>query len=162
MSKTTASIPKSRSKYLIQFLKHKMEAGREDPALSPDHFMSEYDNTEEGSHRRGMSSQVPITKTKMDEQGYNYQERVRYEEDKEARFQTPKNYSTRRRIKKISLESTKCTSGGTIIQKSRFQRKRDCKKLNNSHERLKQVDISDQSIEEVDEEEDPLEVPSLR
>ena len=121
--------------------------------------MSVYNNFEEGPHRRGMSSQAPITK--MDESEYNYQESAIYEEDKESLYQTPKNYSTRRRIKKITLESTNYTSDGSIIQKSRFQRKKDCR-MNTSHERLKQVNVSDQSIEEIEEEEEPLAIPYLR
>lgn len=160
MSKTTASIPKSRSKYLIQFLKSKVEGAHNNPSLSPEKQMSAYNHLEEGTHRRGIHSEVPTSK--MDEGEYNYQESVVYEEEKDSIYQTPKNYSTRRRIKKISLESTNHTSGATIVQNSRFQRKRDWKRLNSSHERIKQVNISDQSIEEIDEEEEPLSIPYSR
>lgn len=123
MSKTTASIPKSRSKYLIQFLKSKVEGSHINPSLSPEKQMPVYNNLEGVTHRRGINSEIP--NTKMDEDEYNYQESAIYEEEKDSIYQTPKNYSTRRRIKKISLESTNYTSSGTIVQNSRFQRKRD-------------------------------------
>ena len=97
MSKTTASIPKSRSKYLLQFLKASQDQEVEEPATSGDKCMTIYSSVSGGPHRRGNSTQS--SHKKPADSYANYGEGIHLEERKEAIYITPKNVSTRRRIK---------------------------------------------------------------
>lgn len=58
MSKSTATIPKSRSKYLIQFLKRKVEATLDNPNNHNKELNPAYNHTEDASHYRGNSAQI--------------------------------------------------------------------------------------------------------
>lgn len=143
MSKTTASIPRSRSKYLIQFLKRKIETSPENPKFTQDQSITVYNNITDLPHRRGNSAINTGEYTIKEEN--NYIENPIYEEEKDKIYQTPKSSSTRRRIKKINshvttkkymhnyesseiklgIESTNYTKEGTQEPQSKFQRKRD-------------------------------------
>jgi hypothetical protein len=62
--------------------------------------------------------------------------------------------------KKAYFESTDCTRNGSEAIKARHQRHKNFMRLNASHERVPQVQISDQSIDEIDEEEECGSIPS--
>lgn len=169
MNKTTASIPKSRSKYLMQFLKRKVDASHEKPTINQDNCVTIYSSISGGAHRRGNSTHYAQNLIE-DEEYVQIGHREYCEEQKESIYQTPKNYSTRRRIKKIkydgyeehefssgskkfAFESTDCTNP-TEAAKARNLYRKDFIKINTDMERIQQVDIGNQSIDEIDEEEE--------
>ena len=164
MSKSTAAIPKSRSKYLIQFLKRKVEGSLDDPNNKTKDSVSIYSHTSDLIHRRGNSTQM--MPQMREEPNYQHPKNWR-EEDKESIYQTPKNYANNRNKRarvhlnnyddsdiQLDLESTNYTREGPHFMKSKFQRRTEGMKLNTSLERVKQVNGSDQSIEEIEDEED--------
>lgn len=175
MNKTTAKIPKSRSKYLMQFLKRKIEFSEEKPTINRDKCVTIYSSISGGPHRRGNSTQ-------FSSQIGNNQEQTWYDggefvEDEKI-YQTPKNYATRRRIKKkeryedieepgfsvvskhLAFESTECTREATELARARHDRRREIMKLNASLERVQQVHIDDESIDDIDEDEECASIPS--
>ena len=99
MSKTTAKIPKSRSKYLMQFLKRKDEGSAEKETHYNNNLVTIYSSVSGGAHRRGNSTR--IQSNMVSNETYNeYNNDQHMEQDyEEEKYQTPKKYSTRRRVK---------------------------------------------------------------
>lgn len=178
MSKTTAKIPKSRSKYLMQFLKKKAEGSRERTSSNQDNLVTVYSSIAKGMHRRGNSTRIQ-TNIGSNEgyQHYNNDQHMdmEWEEDK---YQTPKNNSNRRRVKKIEryedydqmdynsssnhlgFESTAYTREPSELAKIRHERRKNFVKMNMSLEKVHQVHISDESIDDIDEDEECASIPS--
>lgn len=171
MHKTTAKVPKSRSRYLMQFLKSKASGSDEKQAINQDNYVTIYSSVSGGPHRRGNSTQ--FSSNMMEAEEYVHNGAGDYVEDeKESIYKTPKSYSTRRRIKKkeryedyedpaystitknLAYESTDCTKETSELARIRHQRRRDFMNMNTSSERLKPVQIEDDSIDEIDEEEE--------
>ena len=159
----------------MQFLKRKVDSSHEKPTVNKDNWVTIYSSISEGPHRRGNSTQY--AQNLMEEEEYvQIGHREYWEEQKESLYQTPKNYSTRRRIKKIkydgyeehefssgskkfAFESTECTNPSEA-EKARSKYRSDFVKLNTDMERIRQVDIGNQSIDEIDEEEECASIPS--
>lgn len=175
MSKTTASIPKSRSKYLMQFLKRKVDTSHEKPSINQDNWVTIYSSISGGPHRRGNTTQYAQNLMEAEEYvqiGWG----EHYEEQKESMYQTPKNYSNRRRIKKIKCdvyEEHEYSSGSkkfafdstewtNFVEATKVRNKyrKDFIQIGTDMERIHQVDIGDQSIDEIDEEEEWASIPS--
>lgn len=176
MHKTTAKIPKSRSKYLMQFLKRKIDGSEEKPNIEANKYVTIYSSVSGGPHRRGNSTQ--FSNMRDTEECMNVDRTPYGDEQQESIYQTPKSYSTRRRIKKkeryedieepdyssgskqLAFDSTDCTRQVSDMAKIRYERRRDFIKMNSSAERVKPVQIDDDSIDDIDEDEECDSIPS--
>lgn len=98
---------------------------------------------------------------------------------REPTFETPKGYSIRRRLKKINkyedyddakhssssrkqeFDSTECTREQTELARIRYERRKQFMiNLNTSCERVKQVQLEDESIDDIEDDEEWDSIPS--
>jgi hypothetical protein len=138
--------------------------------------MTIYTSISGGEQRRGVSNNFDVN---MDNGGdYVYHRGEYVEEEKQSLYQTPESYSTRRRIKKkeryediedqgftstsknYDFDSTNCTKEASDLARLRHQRRRDFMIMNTSSEQIQQVVVEDESIEDIDEEEECASIPS--
>lgn len=132
--------------------------------------MTIYTSVSGGEQRRGVSNNFDVNMNDVDD--YTYYRGEYIEEEKQSLYQTPESYSTRRRIKKkeryediedqgfsstsknLDFDSTDCTKEASDLIRLRHQRRRDFMIMNASSEQIQQVVIDDESIEDIDEEEE--------
>ena len=171
--KTTAKIPKSRSKYLMQFLKEKRDRSS---TSSQSHLDNNKNYTE-------VYSKVSRTSKKNQRKELNYDQDYKpdvemAEEGEELKYKTPTHFGTRRRVKKIQhyeeyhnychssphkygIESTAYSNGTTgshIINFSKTKKNRS--PFNSSVEKVHQIHEGDESVEDIEEDEEWDSIPS--